>query len=61
MDEIRAVRTVEQLLFALRVPKSGTENRPQKRGPQSCRKKERLPIWRSRLWDQGVAYTVSSE
>jgi len=32
MDEIRAVRTVEQLLFALRVPKSGTENRPQKRG-----------------------------
>ena len=38
--------------------KWGQELAP-KTGPQYCRKKERLPKWRPRFWDQGVAYTVS--
>jgi hypothetical protein len=59
MDEIRAVRTVAQLLFALsRSQKWGQKPAP-KTGPQYYRKKERLPKWRPHFWDQGVAYTVS--
>ena len=47
MDEIWAVRTVEQLLFALSwLQKWGQKPAP-KTGPQYCRKKERLPKWRS--------------
>ena len=49
------IRTVEQLLFAL----SWCQKPAPKTGPQYCRKKERLPQWRPRFWDQGVAYTVS--
>jgi len=40
------------------VPEMGPKTGP-KNGPQYCRKKERLPKWRPRFWDQGVAYTVS--
>ena len=59
MDEIRAVRTVWQLLVALaRSQKWGQKPAP-KTGPQYYRKKERLPKWRPHFWDQGVAYTVS--
>ena len=35
-------------------PKTGLKN-----GPHYCQKKERLPKWRPRFWDQGVACTVS--
>ena len=59
MDEIRAVRTVEQLLFALSWSQKWGQKPDPKTGPQYCRKKERLPKWRPRFWDQGVAYTVS--
>ena len=59
MDEIRAVRTVEQLLFALSWSQKWGQKPAPKTGPQYCRKKERLPKWRPRFWDQGVAYTVS--
>ena len=59
MDEIRAVRTVEQLLFALSWSQKWGPKPAPKKGPQYCRKKERLPKWRPRFWDQGVAYTVS--
>ena len=59
MDEIRAVRTVAQLLVALsRSQKWGQKPAP-KTGPQYYRKKERLPKWRPHFWNQGVAYTVS--
>ena len=59
MDEIRAVRTVWQLLVALsRSQKWGQKPAP-KTGRQYYRKKERLPKWRPHFWDQGVAYTVS--
>ena len=37
-------------------PKTGRKN-----GAAILPEEGRLPIWRSRLWDQGVAYTVSSE
>ena len=59
MDEIRAVRTVEQLLIALSWSQKWGQKPAPKTGPQYCRKKERLPKWRPRFWDQGVAYTVS--
>ena len=59
MDEIRAVRTVEQLLFALSWSQEWCQKPAPKTGPQYCRKKERLPKLRPRFWDQGVAYTVS--
>ena len=59
MDEIRAVRTVEQLLFALSWSQKWGQKPAPKTGPQYCWKKARLPKWRPRFWDQGVAYTVS--
>ena len=57
--QISAVRTVEQLLFALSWSQKWGQKPAPKTGPQYCRKKERLPKWRPRFWDQGVAYTVS--
>ena len=59
MDEIRAVRTVEQLLIALSWSQKWCQKPAPKTGPQYCRKKEKLPKWRPGFWDQGVAYTVS--
>ena len=59
IDEIRAVRTVEQLLFSLMWSQKWGQKPAPKTGPQYFRKKERLPKWRPRFWDQGVAYTVS--
>ena len=59
MDEIRAVRTIEQLLFAPSWSQKWRQKPAPKTGPQYCRNKERLPKWRPRFWDQGVAYTVS--
>ena len=59
MNEIRAVRTVAQLLVALSRSQKWRQKPAPKTGPQYCRKKERLPKWRPHFWDQGVAYTVS--
>ena len=59
IDEIRAVRTVEQLLFAVSWSQKWGQKPAQKTGPQYCRKKERFPKWRPHFWDQGFAYTVS--
>ena len=59
MDEIWAVRAVEQLVFALLWSQKWGQKPAPKTGPQYCGKKERLPKWRPRFWDQGVAYTVS--
>ena len=49
----------EQLLFALSWSQKWCQKPAPKTGPQYCRKKERLPKWQPRFWDQGVAYTVS--
>jgi hypothetical protein len=49
MDEIRAVRTVEQLLFALSWSQKWGQKPAPKTGPQYCWKKEKLPKWRPPL------------
>jgi len=49
----------EQLLFALSWSQKWCQKPAPKTGPQYFRKKESLPKWRPRFWDQGVAYTVS--
>ena len=58
-QQMDGIRTVSSSCLLFRGPKNGAKNRPQKRELQYCRKKERLPKWRPRFWDQGVAYTVS--
>ena len=52
------LRTVQQLLFSLSWSQKRGQKPAPKTGPQYFRKKERLPKWRPRFWDQGVAYTV---
>ena len=60
MDEIRAVRTIEQLLFAPSWSQKWRQKPAPKTGQQYCRKKERLPKLRPRFWDQGPLRAVSS-